>query len=76
METKEMTVKDVLTDVNKVLNGINIPISMLESIGMPIARAISGISICINAITEEEQKQETEAAAADTETEDKGEKDA
>lgn len=58
METKqEMTVKDVLTDINKVLNGINVPMSMLESIGMPIARAIGGINVCINAINEEEQKQ-------------------
>ena len=52
---KETTVKEVLIDVSDVLNKINIPISLVESIGIPVARAINGIKICIDAMDRQEQ---------------------
>lgn len=56
----QTTVKDILTDVNKLLNGINIPVAMVESIGIPVARAISGIQICIDAFDRKEQAEKEE----------------
>ena len=56
----QTTVKDILTDVNKLLNGINIPVAMVESIGIPVARAISGIQICIDAFDRKEQAEQEE----------------
>ena len=56
METNNtMTVKDVLTDVTKMLSEINVPATMIESIGIPVAKAINGISICIEAMEREQQ---------------------
>ena len=51
----QTTVKEVLRDVNKLLNEINIPISMVESIGIPVARAINGIQLCLNAFEEQDK---------------------
>ena len=60
METNErqLTVKDVLEDVKKVLGGIEVPATKIESIGIPIARAMNGIQMCIDAMNKDEQKQE------------------
>ncbi len=59
----QTTVKDILIDVSKLLNGINIPVAMVESIGIPVARAINGIKICIDAFDQqkeaEQEKQES-----------------
>lgn len=54
----QTTVKDILIDVNKLLNGINIPVAMVESIGIPVARAISGIQLCIDAFDRQEQAEQ------------------
>lgn len=65
MENK-MTVKDILIDVNKLLNEINIPVSQVESIGIPVARAINGIQLCIDAINmQEAQKEKTQSEVAE-----------
>lgn len=69
----QVTIKDVLIDVNAVLNGINIPASLIESIGIPVARAINGIQVCIDAINKNEQEQAATEAASAEET---GEQDA
>ncbi len=61
MENNQMTVKEVLIDVNRVLAGIKIPVTEVENIGIPVSRAISGIQLCINAFMKEEMAQkETE----------------
>ena len=69
METNNpMTVKDVLTDVTKILSEINVPATMIESIGIPVAKAINGISICIEAMNREQQmesEREAQKAAQD-----------
>lgn len=65
MENK-MTVKDILIDVNKLLNEINIPVAQVESIGIPVARAINGIQLCIDAINmQEAQKEKTQSEVAE-----------
>lgn len=56
----QTTVKDILIDVNKLLNGINIPVAMVESIGIPVARAINGIQLCIDAFDKQEKAEEKE----------------
>lgn len=70
MEPK-MTVKDVLKDVMDTLNNISIPMSQIDDIGMPIARAINGIKICVEAMekaeTEEAMKNATEEKPAEEE---------
>ena len=58
---EQKTVKDVLTDVNQILNELNIPAKLVESLGIPIARCINGIQMCIDAIAREEQEQAAKA---------------
>lgn len=53
----QTTVKDILIDVRNILNGINLPISQVESIGIPVARAISGLNLCIGAFENQEKEQ-------------------
>ena len=68
-QAKETTVKDVLIDVNRILSGLNIPVTLVESIGIPVAKAINGIQLCIDTFTQAEmaeqnqqgQKQDTPA---------------
>ena len=55
----QLTIKDVLVEVTKILNEINVPVSMVESIGIPVARAINGIQLCIDA-AETKEKEESE----------------
>lgn len=52
METtqKTMTVEEILVDVRKMLGDIEVPASKIEQIGIPIAKAINGIQVCIDAI--------------------------
>lgn len=64
MEPKEMTMKDILKDVLKMLNDIKIPMSEIETIGIPVGRAINGIQICVNAIEKAEQEEAQKAQEA------------
>lgn len=69
MENK-ITVKDILIDINEMLKKVSIPAELIETVGMPVARAIKGLNICINAIAENERKEPeiefVEAGAADS----------
>lgn len=56
----QTTVKDILIDVNKMLSEISIPVSMIENIGIPVARAISGIQLCIDAFEQQKKEQDDE----------------
>ena len=56
METKELTVKELLVQVRDNLNEIRIPASELQNIGLPIAQAINGLTACIDAINNAEAK--------------------
>ena len=69
-----MTVKDVLKDVLNLLNGVKIPISELETIGMPVGRAINGIKICIEALDRDDREKamQTEKAKQESEQQESG----
>ena len=53
MET--MTVKEVLEITIKNLEGIQVPVALLESIGVPIRQNANNLRECILAIDREEQ---------------------
>ena len=59
METKEnsITIEEVLKITVENLKGIQIPVTLSESVGMRIAGSISNIQLCINAIEEGKQKE-------------------
>ena len=57
-QRNETTVKDVLIDVNRILGGIMIPVNLVESIGIPVARAINGVQLCIDTFMKQEMEQE------------------
>jgi hypothetical protein len=61
MNNQEMTVKDILQDVIKKLNDIKVPMSMIESIGIPVAQCISGIKLCVDAIEKNEVEEQKAA---------------
>lgn len=50
MEKQKLTVNDVLNNTIKMLNGIQIPIVLIDTVGYPIQSAIQNIKICINNI--------------------------
>ena len=53
-----MTVREIVETVIKDLGGINVPVSMLDNIGIPIARAIQGLQLCVDAWNEDDAKQD------------------
>ena len=44
-----ITVKDVLTDTLNILYSIRVPASEIEEVGIPVAKAIQRIRMCVNA---------------------------
>lgn len=52
----EVTVLDVLKDAMETLNKISIPMSMINDIGLPLARSINSIKACVDAMEEAEAK--------------------
>ena len=61
INAKPITVKEVLEDVNKSLSGITLRGNcdlkvLIEDVGIPVARAINGIQICLDAINRESQE--------------------
>ena len=61
METKQMTVLEVLEITVRDLGGINIPVGMIQQVGMPIGQAIGNLNECIRALREAEQAEQQEA---------------
>lgn len=59
-----LTMKDVLNNVRSELGAILIPGDRIESIGIPIARAMNGINACIQAIERNEQEEAERARQA------------
>ena len=66
METKRITIAEVLRITVSTLQNINIPAALIEQIGMPIAGSIRNLQECLNAI-ENAQKAEavTEEVSGD-----------
>ena len=52
-----MTIEEVLTDAVNVLSGIVLPVALVESVGIPIAKISSNLKACILAIQEENKRQ-------------------
>lgn len=52
-----MTVKEALKMTVDLLNGISVPVSLVQSIGEPVAAAIGNLTACIAAIEENEKKE-------------------
>lgn len=60
-----MTVKEIVETVITNLGRINVPVSMLDSVGMPIAHAIQGLQLCVQAWDEEAARQAEQAQEED-----------
>ncbi len=64
-----MTVLEALKQAVNILNGLNISVSQVHSIGLPISQAVGLIQASVNALeqnrepeAEEEEKQDEETA--------------
>lgn len=60
MEEKSMTVRDVVEQVKKELGEISVPVAQMQGIGIPIARAIEGLTVVLKAWDEAEKKDKEE----------------
>ena len=54
MET--MTLKRVLQETNNILATVNVPMGMMQQIGLPIMRAMENLQNCISEIRDPEPK--------------------
>ena len=59
-----MTLLEVLEETIKILNKIEVPISMAEQIARPILGCVSNLNECVRALKENEKKAAEEAVAA------------
>lgn len=57
MEKKEMTVEDAVKKVIEVLDNLEVPISKMETIGMPVSGCIAILNGILHSWEEEEAKQ-------------------
>lgn len=53
-----MTVREVIEQVKKTLGNINVPVALIQSIGVPIMQSIHALDVVIQ--TWDEQKKESE----------------
>ena len=58
---QQVTVKEVLEQTAKMLGEISIPASLIESIGIPVARAINNLKLCTEAMDRDEAEQRKKA---------------
>lgn len=69
----QMTIDQVLKITVETLEGLKVPVSMIDEISIPVARAIGNIRMCIKAVeasraeAESEQAEEQEDGEADAE---------
>lgn len=69
----QMTIDQVLKITVETLEGLKVPVSLIDDISIPVARAISNIRMCIQAVeasraeAESEQAEEQEDGEADAE---------
>lgn len=60
MENKEYTVAEVIAITSELLSQIEVPVELIEKIGIPIARCISNLRSCTEVIMKAQQKDEKE----------------
>lgn len=69
----QMTIDQVLKITVETLEGVKVPVKLMDDIGIPVARAISNIRMCIQAVeasraeAESKQAEEQEDGEADAE---------
>ena len=69
----QMTIDQVLKITVETLEGVKVPVKLMDDIGIPVARAISNIRMCIQAVeasraeAENKQAEEQEDGNADAE---------
>lgn len=58
MENNEMTIREALAVTKQILDGISVPVGLLEQIGAPLKAASDNLGIMIEGIdkAEEEEK--------------------
>ena len=59
MET--MTIENVLRATVKLLEGIKIPVSMSEEVGVPVLRSIGNLNACVSAIEKSREEAQVKA---------------
>lgn len=52
-----MTVKEVLMDVSETLGSIDVPVPLIETIGIKIAKSLNGVNLCVDAMNRDEAEQ-------------------
>lgn len=52
-----MTVKEVLMEVSETLGSIDVPVPLIETIGIKIAKSLNGVNLCIDAMNLDEAEQ-------------------
>lgn len=62
-----MTILDALNQTLDVLNGINVPVPQLRTIGMPIEQATELIQATVDAIKRNEQAEQQKKEEAEAE---------
>ena len=62
-EQKQMSVEEVLQLTINNLKGIQVPVELSESVGIPILRNINNIQLCLNAFHEQREQEEQEEPA-------------
>lgn len=63
MKENTMTLEDVIRITANNLRGIQIPVELSESIGIPILRSIGNLQMCLDAMEKKEEKKEQEEPA-------------
>lgn len=53
----EMRVRDVLEVTNRMLERVQVPVGMINQVGIPIRDAVHNIQMCIDAIDREAETQ-------------------
>lgn len=56
----EMRVRDVLEVTNRMLERVQVPVGMINQVGIPIRDAVHNIRMCIDAIDREAETQAKE----------------
>lgn len=56
----EMRVRDVLEVTNRMLERVQVPVGMINQVGIPIRDAVHNIQMCIDAIDREAKTQAEE----------------
>lgn len=58
-EEKVMTVEEVINVTIGILQPIQVPIAVMESVGLPIYRAVNNLKECSKALAAERERTET-----------------